>query len=242
MFFLLMFITPITGFAEIGTHNFTVNVGGTFSYDMIDDNGVVPSLVISPNTTDFFLGGGFNIEIGHLYIHQKYIIHALDTRVSFGLNISDLHRVDGRLVLFADGADNYIRTLHFYAGTTYAIGREIGLGQILIDIVGVNLGYLNTKEVRETSTSKEAVYSGSIFTLSGNLPLGIQYIFDNGWMLGFKHRLTFAFSGTPTIKTSTVDDVLIYQPTSGGLYGLFNSQAKYLSYNLTLSVGYVFGK
>ncbi len=236
---LFLLSIPMMSFSDI--HNFTINVGGTFSYDMIDDNGSMPSLLISPNTMDSFLGGGFDFSLGYLYLYEKYIIQGFDTRVSFGMNFNSLCRVDGRIAILGDGVENSMRAMYFNAGTTYYIGRELNFGRILIDIVGVNIGYLCTKEIRENSSKKEIIYSGGIFTLSANLPMGIQYIFDNGIMLGFKHRLNFAFSGTPTIQSTTSNNVTEYEPTTGGLYGIGSSQSKYLSYNLTFGVGYVFG-
>ncbi len=237
---LFLFFVPVISFSSIGNHNITVNVGGNFNYNFVDDNGVVPSLWINPNTSDSFIGGGFNLEVGHLYLKQKYIINALDTRVSFGMNFSDIYTVDGRRAILSEGTDIGLNSIYFQVGTTYSIGWVLDKGRVFLDMIGLGVGYINTEEIGKYSSYSETVKSGDIFTLSVNLPLGVQYIFNNNMMIGFRHRLNFAFSAEPTIKKTVSGTDVYYKPSNGGLYGMSRNQSKYLDYNLTFNIGYVF--
>ncbi|MGL5956557.1 MAG: hypothetical protein ACRC0X_08170 [Brevinema sp.] len=234
---LLMFVVPV--YSIVGTNNMTINLGGVFNYSQIVIND--DSTKRSERLSDY-IGGGFNLEIGYLYLSQDSVIHAIDTRIGFGVNLDNPHT--GELIGLSEIKFN---TLHFYIGTTYGIGQIVGYGRILVDILGLNFGFFTANLIVSEQVDDEKVHfisrMGNNFLLSLNLPLGIQYIFNNGLMLGFRHRLDFAFSKLYTGFKSTVRDTITTSiPQDGGVFGLSKFQDSYLGYNMNFSIGYVFGK
>ncbi|MGL5955249.1 MAG: hypothetical protein ACRC0X_01385, partial [Brevinema sp.] len=160
-------------------------------------------------------------------------------------NFDPVKTIMGQEVNLPDKTTASFNTLNVYLGTTYAVGTQVGEGRILVDILGLNLGYFSADPRTKVSDPKATSVSklGNHLLVSLNLPLGTQYIFDNGLMLGFRHRLDFAFSSEPKDVTRTVDGTTRTTTLgSGGYYGTGKTQAAYMAYNLTFSIGYAFGK
>ncbi|MGL4677018.1 MAG: hypothetical protein ACRCWI_05070 [Brevinema sp.] len=231
---------PVWNFTAVGTNNMTINIGGVFNYSqgVINDDSTISER--SKRMSDY-VGGGFNLEIGHLYLSQGDVIHAMDTRLSFGINFDDPHK--GQTL--QSPLDIEFNTLSFSIGTSYAMGKVVGKGRILVDILGLNFGYFTANLILSDKVESATFISrmGNNLLVSLNLPLGVQYIFNNGLMLGFKHRLDFAFSTIPTGESIAIEDnSMTTTPLGGGIFGIDQSQTSYLAYNLTFSIGYVFGK
>ncbi len=226
---------PVAGFSGITANNLTINVGGGFSSVLL--NTYTPSfenLVSMDTNVVHYLGGGLSVELGHLFLSQGNFVHALDTRLGF--NMGGVANADGSDSMYVDTG---IEPMAIYAGTTYAMGFKAGKGRLLFDIIGVNLGYFSGDMIYFEEGSTKELYtmkSGNAMLVSFNLPLGMHYVFDNGLMLGFRHRVDTAIGADPEYN----DD---FEITSGSIYGnnVDKFQMGYLSYNATLSIGFAFG-
>ena len=248
---LLMIIMFLSSFnyATVGQNNLQITVGGNMNYTKTVNNTAWAG--IKPKNE--YIGGGFDITLGHLYLSQGALIHGFDTKARFAMNFSPLTKVNGeKFDPEAIGYDKYgsttLNTSGFSLGTTYMIGNKLGKGRLMINVLGLNLGYLsatytNIKISTSTTYSTHINKYADSFLLGVELPLGIQYIFDNGLSLGFSHRLDFSFgkdgAGTPD---RTIDGDTITDTYNKSAFGSGDGQASYLAYNLTVRIGYVFGK
>ncbi len=217
---LALFIPVIASASE---HNFSVHVGGnvnTLYLNVGEEFGLA-------ETRADMTGGGYTVELGYLWKTGGTLLYALDTRLGFGQNFDAFTDIETALGTVQPGG--YFQSIFLYLGTTFALGTKIGEGTLLVDALGINLGWINT-ELRYDS---EYYKLGNSFLFSLILPAGIQYIFDMGLVLGLRQRLDFAVGGKPTWGTHGID--------SGSYFGSASDQTGYIAYNLTVSVGYSFG-
>ena len=239
-----MMLVSSVNFAAVGQNNMTVTVGGNMNYTSLTTNVTAPVNIFQDSQE--FLGGGFDITLGHLYLSQGSLIHGFDTKIRFAMNFSPISKMSGIKVEAPEDFYMGFDTTTFSVGTTYIIGSKIGNGRLMFDVLGLNIGYLTGayKQIDKSSSSPSEfiVKTGNNFLVSIELPLGTRYIFDNGLTLGFSHRLDFAFGGELTdFEDSTSGGVSSYIP-KGSLLGSGDNQLSYLAYNLTFSLGYLFGK
>lgn len=227
--------------AEVGVNNFTFNVGGSFNYSQW-----MPNIGTSQEKKDARegqIGGGFSIDLGHLYLSQGSVINGWDTRFSYGMSFDHIYKVGNSVVDLPDDIKNRFYSLTVSFGTTYIVGTKMDSGRLLVDILGLNIGYFSGAEELETSANTTVFKKGENFLLGLTLPLGIQYIFDNGLILGYRHRLDFAFGESPTRGAAVADGNKVTFPVDkGGIFGTKDSQKSFLAYNLTFTIGYAIGK
>ena len=238
-----MMLISSANFAAVGQNNMTVSVGGNMNYTSLTTNVIAPINVFQDSQE--FLGGGFDITLGHLYLSQGSLIHGFDTKVRFAMNFSPISKMSGIKAELPEDFSVGFNTTTVSVGTTYIIGSKIGNGRLMFDVLGLNIGYLSGeykymfKEVN--AFVGYTVKTGNNFLVSIELPLGTRYIFDNGLTLGFSHRLDFAFGGELKGMKDPGSEVTTIEP-DGSLLGSGDNQLSYLAYNLTFSLGYVFGK
>jgi len=243
--FALLLISSGQAYASVGTHNGTINVGGAFNFATTSSNA--PTGQEKKDSTETFLGGGFNVELGYLYLSSGTLIQGFDTRLSFGMNYDGVYQKGGNPVNFPKSMSQSLDTMYFQVGTTYQLGTVLGKGRILVDVLGLNLGIISLKDVlnQKVAETESTIIQkgGNAFLIGINLPLGTQYIFDNGFTLGFRHRLDFALGGERSGlggESNGTTTTIFYD--KGSQFGTHNNQKSYLAYNLTFSLGYVFGK
>ena len=241
----MMFISS-ANFAAVGQHNFQATVGGNMNYTTLGANGDLTAADKKENKQEF-LGGGFDVTLGYLYLSQGSLIHGFDTKVRFGMNFSPAYKQGGESVELPEGMSMGLNTTTFSLGTTYMLGGKVGNGRLMVNVLGLNLGYLTGNNYYSETVggikSSQNSKTGNSFLVGIELPLGAQYIFDNGFSLGFSHRLDIALGGKPKQGTDTTDGTTTTIPMDEGSYfGTDKTQQSYLAYNLTVSLGYVFGK
>ena len=238
----MMFISS-ANFAAVGQHNFQATVGGNMNYTTLGANGDLTAAEKKENKQEF-LGGGFDVTLGYLYLSQGSLIHGFDTKVRFGMNFSPVYKMGGEKAVLEDGVKMGLNTTTFSVGTTYMLGGKVGNGRLMVNVLGLNLGYL-TGNNKSSSETPEATYNyktGNSFLVGIDLPLGTQYIFDNGFSIGFSHRLDIALGGEYKQGDPKMDGTTATIPATGSQFGTDKTQSSYLAYNLTVSLGYVFGK
>ena len=238
--FVVLFLISSAHYGAVGTNNVTIGVGGNFNYTKLSRNKNQKDLY------EEFIGGGFNISVGHLYLSQDLnqgsLIHGMDTKLGFGMNFSPIAKQNGKKVSLVEEQSFGFSDITFSLGTTYMMGAKVAKGRLMVDVLGINLGYLTGKTKLFLNPLIFIHKTGNNFLLGINLPLGIHYIFDNGFSIGFRHRLDFAFGRERTgNKFSDSGDTTISTP-NGSALGTKDNQASYLAYNLTLDLAYVFGK
>ena len=242
---LLMAMMLITSanFAAVGQNNVQVTVGGNMNYTTVVDNAATTAAEKKQMKTEF-LGGGFDVTLGYLYLSQGSLIHGFDTKVRFGMNFSPISKEGGEKVVLPEGMSIGLNTTTFSVGTTYMLGGKMGNGRLMVNVLGLNLGYLtgNNKTSSETPEMTANYKTGNSFLVGIDLPLGTQYIFDNGFSLGFSHRLDFALGGEYKQGDPKTDGTTVTIPATGSSFGTKDTQSSYMAYNLTVSLGYVFGK
>ena len=242
----MMFISS-ANFAAVGQHNFQATVGGNMNYTTSVPN-MAETAEAKKATKSTALGGGFDVTLGYLYLSQGSMIHGFDTKARFAMNFSPLSTTFGEDVVLEDGVSLGLNTTSFSVGSTYMLGGKVGNGRLMVNVVGLNLGYLTgnlkTSFKQGDVTGSNNQKTGNSFLVGIDLPLGTQYIFDNGVSLGFSHRLDFALGGENTTgSTEKIDgNNATYTPNEGSMFGTKDSQQSYMAYNLTFTVGYVFGK
>ena len=242
---LLMAMMLITSanFAAVGQNNVQITVGGNMNYTTLGVNGDFTAEEKKQMKTEF-LGGGFDVTLGYLYLSQGSLIHGFDTKVRFGMNFSPISKEGGEKVELPEGMSIGLNTTTFSVGTTYMLGGKMGNGRLMVNVLGLNLGYLtgNNKNTTTTPEMTQNSKTGNSFLVGIDLPLGTQYIFDNGFSLGFSHRLDFALGGEYKQGDPKTDGTTVTIPATGSFFGTKDTQSSYMAYNLTVSLGYVFGK
>lgn len=239
LFLAILLCSPAITFSAVGTNNFTFNVGGTFNVSSIYGNAN-QTIPIKERTTAF-LGGGFNMELGHLYLSQGNVVTGADTRFGFGMNYDKLHTIGGRGI--DTNIDVSFNTLSVYLGSTFVIGKKLNAGHLLFDIAGLDMGYFIGAQRQKLNNITANILTGNHFLLSINLPLGTQFIFNNGLIIGFRHQLDMAFAplvSDPIVETDGINTIV--RPNRGGVFGNSRAQDTLLSYSLTFSLGFAIGK
>lgn len=234
--FVVLFLIRSVNYSSVGTNNVTVGIGGDFNYTKLSRNKN------QNEQYEEFMGGGFNISLGHLYLSQGSLIHGMDTKLKFAMNFSPISKQGGKKVDLIDGQSFEFNDITFSLGTIYMIGTKVDKGRLMVDILGINLGYL-TGETKLVLNSSTIIHkTGNNFLLGIDLPLGVRYIFDNGFSIGFSHRLDFAFGKERIGNKISESGNTITSIPNGSALGTKYNQASYLAYNLTLDLAYVFGK
>ena len=242
----MMFISS-ANFAAVGQHNFQATVGGNMNYTTSTHNSATTAAE-KKSMKQEALGGGFDVTLGYLYLSQGSLIHGFDTKARFGMNFSPVYKQGGESVELPAGSAAGLNTTTFSLGSTYMLGGKVGNGRLMVNVLGLNLGYLTGNNYYSATVGgikgSENSKTGNSFLVGIELPLGAQYIFDNGFSLGFSHRLDIALGGKPKSGTTEVDGHdKTYPLDEGSAFGTDKTtQSSYLAYNLTVSLGYVFGK
>ena len=239
--FVILFLIKSVNYSVVGTNNVTIGVGGNFNYTKLSRNKNQKDLY------EEFIGGGFSISLGHLYLSedlsQGSLIHGMDTKLTFAMNFSPIAKQGGKKVELIEGHSFGFNDITVSLGTTYMIGTKVDKGRLMVDIVGLNLGYLTGATKLFLNPTTIIHKTGNNFLLGIDLPLGIRYIFDNGFSIGFSHRLDFAFGKDRTGNTiSESGNTTTSTPNNGSSLGTKENQASYLAYNLSLDIAFVFGK
>lgn len=235
MFYLVYILILLFSFTSniyaIKTHNGTFNFGGVFNYAQFTSNNTHQN-----NTTS---GGGFNAELGYLYLNNfsSTLLLGIDTRLSFGMNYNRFAKINNNTVS-SSYTNNTFSTIYTQVGTSLQIGASFESGVVLVDLLGINLGYQNSTGYSPLGDlgNHDLIEYGHGFLFGINLPLGITFILANGFIMGFRQRLDFIFSPEPVYRINNVD--MIY----GGLFGLKKDQNIYFSYNITFSLGFILGE
>lgn len=219
---LFIIFIPIIGYSVEGQNYVTGIFSGNFN-----------TVSLFPNNTqkDLFFTGGFNLDLGHLYTYQDEVVHSMDTRVGFAMSFDKKYYTT---VSSKDNAKIFLEfdSVSIYTCTTYGIGTKTFSGLLLVEILGVNFGYFIGGVNAYTSAMEQIFSLGDSFAFSLNLPLGIKQIFESGILIGFRHKLDFVFP----VKENIGTEIIINE-------GLLGSDLKFImSYTLTLSIGFVFGK
>lgn len=243
--FAVLFLISSTHYGAVGVNNVTVNVGGNFNYTGVGTNAGSNQEKDSAYTQ--FLGGGFDVSIGHLHISDGYdLIHGLESKTRFMMNFDTIYSAGGFAV--PNQFDVTFDTLSITVGTVYMMGTKIDKGRVLVDVLGLEIGYMigridiETKEVAGMDDHKLVLDTGSSFLIGITLPLGIRYILNNGLSIGFSHRLDIALGrGSSDVTVDTSGNTTTIIP-NGSALGYRDHQSNYLAYNLSLNIGLVFGK
>lgn len=231
-------------YADVGQHNGTINVGGVFNYSEFTPNKGTEQE--KKDGKREYIGGGFNASLGYLYLTQGTLIHGFDTRLTFGISWNPIHKFGGESSQDALGDGNTSRfdRKHATLGTTYLLGTRIGGGRLMMDVLGVNIGWFVARDVRTFRNGNKMhqdIY-GNSFLLGLTLPLGTQYIFDNGFMVGFRHRLDFTWGENKNLIYGEDKDRTYTIPDEGSFFGTSSDQNTYLGYSITISFGFALGK
>ena len=237
----MMFVSS-ANFAAVGQNNLQITVGGNLNSTTLGRNGDLTDAQ-EKTSKEVYLGGGFDLTLGYLYLSQGSLIHGFDTKARFTMNFSPAYKLGGEKAEDALGNDTLeLNTTSVSVGSTYMIGKKLGEGRLMVNVLGLNLGYLTGNMKQSDITSSYNIKTGNSFLVGIDLPLGTQYIFDNGFSVGFSHRLDFALGKEATDSKETVNGNNITYTPNGSTFGTKNNQQSYMAYNLTVSLGYVFGK
>ena len=222
------------GYAVVKTHNFTINFGGGYDYfktQLKKKDGVTDAMVDA--TRAKYNGGGFNVELGYLYYHilDNDMVYGADTRVGFTATFADLTsygnvNIDG----FGEGFQ--------WNGYSGSISSTFQLGQVftgeqlknsriksvrfMADVIGFSLG---GSSLYHTS-SLESSHLGDNFNIGFILPGGFQTVFNNGFMVGLRHKIDFI---VPVGKNNRFTD----------LEGKISSNV--FNYSIYANLGYAIG-
>jgi len=231
-------------YGGVGRHNGTINIGGEFKYTEFS-----PNKGTSQERKDGereYIGGGLNVELGYLYLTKNTLIHGFDTRLSFALiNFNPLYKFGGEAAkdVLVDGKTSVFSSKYVTIGTTYILGTKIEKGRLMIDVLGLNIGWFTARDLRKVNGQMNWTIYENSFLLGVNLPLGTQYIFDNGFMVGFRHRLDFVFGDEKSIHLVNIANNQTSDPlATDAVFGLGKDQHTYLGYNVTVSFGFAIGK
>ena len=222
------------GYATVKTHNFTVNFGGGYDYfktQLKKKDGVTDAMVDA--TRAKYSGGGFNVELGYLYYHilDNDMVYGADTRVGFTATFADLTSYgdikakDRNINVQWNGFSGSI-------GSTFQLGRIFTGAQLnnsriksvrfMADIIGISLGGGSLYHTSSVTTS----HLGDNFNIGFILPGGFQTVFENGFMVGLRHKIDVI---VPVGKNNTFTD----------LEGKISSNV--FNYNLYINIGYAIG-
>ncbi len=218
---LLLLISPAASFAS----GITFNVGGSFNFiDIMPNTGWYEG----KNTKS--LGGGYSIELGYLWLSKGVVISAIDIRAGFAQSFNDIEVFDGEDVYLKKGKSFRNDMMNAYGGFTYAAGRKTKNGTFLVDVLGISFGWITGKQ--KNTQDGTVVDFGNAYQLGIHLPLGMHYVADHGFMIGFRHKFDFAFGDSAVYDDGSLE--------SGSVFGSRISQSTYFAYTLTFSLGHKF--
>ena len=231
----LMIVLGTTYLYAVDTHNVTVNIGGAFNTSIALPNVGVDN---STDQSNKAIGGGYAIEVGYLYLNPGELIQGVDTRAGFGQNFDELEKFNGASVTDRR-LKAYLDSTFFYISSTYQLGNKSPSGFFLADIIGLSFGYMGGKTYISLGGGGDVDKDqkspiGDHFLIGINLPLGLHFISSAGFMIGFRHRVEFAVSPNPEYD-------YLGKVRKGGIYGTHDSQETFVSYNIHIAVGFVFG-
>ena len=222
------------GYATVKTHNFTINFGGGYDYFKIQANkksGITDSMVDA--TRAKYGGGGFNVELGYLYYHvlDNDMVYGADTRIGFTATFADLNSY-GEINMKDRDIDVRLNGYSGSIGSTFQLGRIFTGAQLnnsriksvrfMADIIGFSLG--GSSLYHNNSTDKNRL--GDNFNIGFILPGGFQTVFDNGFMVGLRHKLDFI---VPVGKSNMFTD---YEGST---------TSNIVNYNIYINLGYAIG-
>lgn len=219
------------GYATVKTHNFTINFGGGYDYfktELKKKDGVTDALVDASRAK--YNGGGFNVELGYLYYHilDNDMVYGADTRVGFTATFADFTSLGGIKYDVDAQWNGYSGSI----GSTFQMGRLFTGAQLnnsriksirfMADIIGFSLGGSSLYHTSSVSSS----HLGDNFNIGFILPGGFQTVFENGFMVGLRHKIDFI---VPVGKNNTFTD----------LEGKISSNV--FNYNIYANIGYAIG-
>jgi len=219
------------GYATVKTHNFTINFGGGYDYfktQLKKKDGVTDSMVDA--TRAKYNGGGFNVELGYLYYHvlDNAMVYGADTRVGFTATFADLtsfggvkHDIDVQWNGYSGSIGSTFQLGRLFTGTQLNNSR-IKSVRFMADIIGFSLGGSSLYH----SSSVDISRLGSNFNIGFILPGGFQTVFENGFMVGLRHKIDFI---VPIGKSNLFTD----------LEGKISSNV--FNYNIYANIGYAIG-
>ena len=239
--FIVLFLISSAHYGAVGVNNVSISIGGNFNYTGLGIN--TGSDQQKKDAFRQFLGGGFDVSIGHLRISDgNYLIHGLESKTRFMMNFDTVYSSGGFAV-----PDRYaatFNTLSLTVGTVYMMGTRLDNGRVLVDVLGLEIGYMTGRITidDEEVDHKLILETGSSFLIGITLPLGVRYILDNGFSIGLSHRLDIALGrGSSDARVNTSGNTTTITP-NGSFLGYRPHQSNYLAYNLSLNIGLVFGK
>ena len=222
------------GYAVVKTHNFTINFGGGYDYfktQLKKKDGVTDAMVDA--TRAKYNGGGFNVELGYLYYHilDNDMVYGADTRVGFTATFADLTsygnvNIDGYGEGFQWNGYSGSISSTFQLGQVFT-GEQLKNSRIksvrfMADVIGFSLG---GSSLYHTS-SLESSHLGDNFNIGFILPGGFQTVFNNGFMVGLRHKIDFI---VPVGKNNRFTD----------LEGKISSNV--FNYSIYANLGYAIG-
>lgn len=220
--------------AAVGTNNFVLKVGGGLDASLMKakpgnnfptpDNGQVYSHAN-------LLGGNFTMDLGYQYFNVSGAsVHGIDVLGSFGFSAESIRTPN--FYVFVGSLDPFLQKMYVSLSSTYSAGRQFANSKFMVDVLGVTSSFGNIKgsakvmEVHETE--KVEFPGGGFWSIGLNLPLGFQFVMNNGFVFGFRHSLSFLF---PAYNTE-------------GGFNLLKGDRSYnfLNYQLNVSLGFMVGK
>lgn len=121
-----------------------------------------------------------------------------------------------------------------YISSTYSLGHQFNSAKLMFDILGINLSIGNVTFHASANNKYDTSEYGGTYGVGINLPLGTQYIMNNGFVIGFRHSLNFLL---PAYKSKNGHNFLEEKVNNKSL-----RSAHYINYNLIVPFGYMFGK
>ena len=200
------------GYATVKTHNLTINFGGGYDYFKIQSkkkSGITDGMVDASRAK--YSGGGFNIELGYLYYNvlDNDMVYGADTRVGFTATFADLTSFGG-ISMKTYNAKVQLNGYSGSIGSTFQLGRiftgdqlnnsRIKSVRFMADIIGFSLG--GSTLYHNNSVDKNRL--GDNFNIGFILPGGFQTVFDNGFMVGLRHKIDFV---VPVGKSNLFTDL-----------------------------------
>ncbi|MGL4394618.1 MAG: hypothetical protein ACRCS8_05280 [Brevinema sp.] len=252
-------------FAAVGTHNFVFKASGQASmgYHKPIKNAGTAGIDGKPYTDDAsMLGGGFNIGLGYQYYSEKgNTIHGVDFMTTIGMAYHGI--ANGYSANFVGAfVDNQATDAKSFTqiygtlSTTYSVGRKLDSGRFMIDAVGLNIALGGTSvKMKEdtgspllnsmlgiTDTSYRNFGFGKYLGLGLVLPLGFQYVGNNGFVFGVRHSMTLLFPVAPDnitlLGNNTESHFLAGENANGNKVRDFD----YFDYKIDISLGFMIGK
>lgn len=222
-------------FSAVGTHNFVIKAGGGLAASVVEPlKGTQASLALRKGS---FVGGVIAVDLGYQFFDTKgSLVQGVDTLIGFGMNFDCAISLHGQKL--PSNLKFRIDRPYGYISSTYSVGHQFNNAKLMFDILGINLAIGNRTAVSSTFINGRNVEStadlGGAFGFGINLPIGTQYIMNNGFVVGFRHSLNFLF---PAYNNKNGQNFL-----NEKVGNKVSRSVNYINYNLIVSFGYMFGK